>query len=268
MKLATLALIIMIGGKANAQFDIIAASEAGKLVNDKNTIFLAVVKAEDYAKVHIQNSVNLDVKSICKAGSIEGLLKSTTEVAQVLGKAGIDPAKTIIIYDNGKYVNAGYVYWALDYLGYSRIKILDGHMKAWREARLPVTKTPTKLKAITVTPKVNKSIFADYAYVKSKLKSSGTLIIDVSSAKEFSAGNIPGSKNVENKNFFSEETSKLKSKAEIEKVLSSNGITKDKEIILYCASSARAGTVYMILKSLGYKNLKVYEPGYNEWKTK
>lgn len=261
-------LVLLFSKGIYAQFDIIAAKDAGKLVNDKNVIILAVVKAEDYAKVHITNSVNLEVKSLCQSGSIEGLLKSTAEVAKVLGQHGIDMAKTIIIYDNGKYVNAGYVYYVLEYLGYQNVKILDGHMKGWRDARLPVTKTPTTLPAVTVTTKVNKAIFADYNYVKSKLNNAGTLLVDVSSPKEFGEGKIPGAKNVENKSFFNEETSKLKTKAEIEKVLASNGITKDKEIILYCASSARAGTVFMILKALGYKNVKVYEPGYNEWKTK
>jgi thiosulfate/3-mercaptopyruvate sulfurtransferase len=208
------------------------------------------------------------VGSITLTAPIGGLLKNTTEVAKIVGKAGIDPEKTIIIYDNGKYVNAGYLYWVLQYMGFSKVKILDGHMKAWREARQLVTKTPFTKPAITLSPKLNKAIFADYAYVKSKLNNPGTLIVDVSNDAEFGAGNIPGSIHVENKKFFNEATSTLKSKAEIEKVLADNKMTKDKEIILYCASSARAGTVFLVLKGLGYKNIKVYEAGYNEWKTK
>jgi thiosulfate/3-mercaptopyruvate sulfurtransferase len=261
-------LVMLMAVEANAQFDIIQAKDARKLVDDDKTIIISTRKAEDYAKVHINNAINIEMKSLYQEGPIEGLLKSPAEMAKIFGQNGVDPSKTIIIYDNGKYVYATFMYWILDYLGYPNVKVLDGHMTGWRAARGPVTRTPTTLPEVTVTPKLKTEIFVDYGYVKSKLNSSGTLIVDVSAPKEFDEGHIPGAINVENKSFFDEEKSELKSKEEIEKILAENNITKDKEVILYCASSARAGTVYLAMKGLGYANVKVYEGGWNEYKTK
>jgi thiosulfate/3-mercaptopyruvate sulfurtransferase len=263
----TLLLVLMVTG-AFAQFDIISAKDAVKLVDDPNTIIISTRKAEDYAKVHIKNAINVEMKSLYVEGSIEGLLKSSTDMAKIFGENGVDPSKTIIIYDNGKYVYATYMYWILDYLGYPIVKVLDGHMTGWRDARGPVTKTPFTKPALTVNPKLKSGIFCDFNYVKGKLNNAGTMIVDVSASKEFDEGHIPGAISMENKLFFNEETSTLNSKEAIEKVLADHKIDKNKEIILYCASSARTGTVYLAMKGLGYTNLKIYEGGYNEYKTK
>jgi thiosulfate/3-mercaptopyruvate sulfurtransferase len=264
----SIAILLFITTTLSAQFDIIFAKDATKLVNSQDYIFLSCRNAEDYTKVHVTNAINIELKLLFVDGKVEGSMKSTTEVMNILGSKGLDPAKTIIIYDNGKYVNAGYYYWLLKYLGYPNVKILDGHLTGWRTARGPVTKTPSTKPAVKVNTKLNPSIFADYNYVKGKLKNAGTIIVDVQSASEYAEGHIPGAINMENKNFFVEATSVLKSKAEIEKVLADYNISKDKEIILYCASSARAGTVYLAMVGLGYKNVKIYDGGYNEWKTK
>ncbi len=261
-------ILVLALASANAQFDIISARDAVKLVGDANTVFVATVSAQDFAKVHIQNAVNIEYKALCKPGTIEGLLNSPAELAKVLGTKGVDPAKTIIIYDNGRYVYSTYLYWVLDYLGYNKVKILDGHMTAWREARGAVGRNPVTPTPITLTPKLKPSIFVEYAYVNGKLNNPGTIIIDVSAPNEHKAGNIPGSINVENKSFINEAKSQLKTKAEIEKVLADSKIVKDKEIILYCTSSARTGTVYLALKGLGYRNIKIYDGGWNEYKTK
>jgi thiosulfate/3-mercaptopyruvate sulfurtransferase len=261
-------LILLMAHNLSAQFDIVSAKDAKKMVNDENVIILSTRKAEDYAKVHITNAINVEMKSLYQEGPIEGLLKSPEEMAGILGEKGVDPSKTILIYDNGKYVYATFMYWILDYLGYPDVKVLDGHMTGWRAARGPVTRTPTEFSAVTVTPDLKKDIFVDYNYVNGKLNNSGTMIVDVSAPKEFEEGHIPGAINVENKNFFDEAKSELKSKEDIESILANNNITKDKEVILYCASSARAGTVYLAMKGLGYDNVKVYEGGWNEYKTK
>jgi len=53
----------------------------------------------------------------------------------------------------------------------------------------------------------------------------------------------------------------------LEALFNAAGITKNKEVILYCATSVRAGVVFLALSSiLEYPNVKVYDGAYNEWK--
>jgi len=252
-----------------AQSNLISAKETAKIMKDDNVVLVSTRKASDYAKVHITDAVNVDILSLCKSGDIKGILKSPEEISKILGEKGINKDKKIIIYDNGKNVNAGRLYWILKYLGFKDVKILDGHMKAWRSARKPVTKYATKINPVTCSPAVNKEIIVDYNYVKANLKNPKVIIVDVQSQKEFDEGHIPNAKNFEYKNIVVEETGTLKSPEEISKLFTEAGITPDKEVILYCATSARAGIVFMAMESiLDYPNVKIYDGAYNEWKTK
>ena len=67
-----------------------------------------------------------------------------------------------------------------------------------------------------------------------------TLLVDVRSRDEYKQGHIPGSKNIP-----------LDQIAQIEKTAKD----KDKEIILYCLSGARASSACSALCQMGYTNV-------------
>jgi thiosulfate/3-mercaptopyruvate sulfurtransferase len=261
--LVSIILLFIFSISAYAQ-DIISAAEAKKLVNNDNTIIVSTRPAEDYAKVHIRNAVNISVEDLASKTDPKGVLKSPAELATLLGEKGIDPAKKIIIYDTGSNKGAGRLYWILKYLGFNDVKILDGHINGWRAARGPVTNAATPVKATTFTPNVNSKIFADIKYVKSKLNSA--VLVDVRDNKEIEEGVIAGSVHFEYNKVINEDGT-LKSKAELEKMFNDAGIVKSKEIIVYCATSVRSGIVFLALTTvLDYPNVKVYDGAYNEWK--
>ena len=264
-----LSIILFVNTEIFAQGNLISAKETAKIMGDDNVVLVSTRKSSDYAKVHIKDAVNVDLTTLYKSGDIKGIMKSPEEISKELGAKGINKDKTIIIYDNGKGINAGRLYWILEYLGCKDVKIIDGHMKAWRTAKKPVTKYPTKIKEVTFTPLLDKKIITTYDYVKSSLNNPKVVIVDVQSKKEYDEGHIDGAINFEYKNIINEEPGTLKSPEEITELLKGAGITPDKEIILYCATSARAGILFMAMTSiLDYPNVKVYEGAWNEWKTK
>lgn len=264
-KLTLLLLLLFLYISGMYAQDLISAADAKKIVMSKNTVFVSVRPADDYARVHIVNAVNVPVSTLANEGEPEGILKTTDALAKILGEKGIDPAKKIVIYGTGSGKSSGRLYWILKYLGYPDVKIMDGHMKAWMGVRGKVTNAAANVKAASVTPKVDKSIFTDYAYVKSKMGSA--LLVDVRPPDETATGIIKGAIEFDFKKVLNAEM--LKSKDELASVFKAAGITKDKEIILYCATSVRAGIVFLALKSvLEYPNVKIYEGAYNEWKTK
>lgn len=259
----SLLLISLFTGSALAQ-DLIEAKDAKKLVNNAKTVIVSTRNASDYAKVHIRNAVNVNINDLASTTDPKGVLKSPTELAKILGEKGLDPAKKIVIYDTGSNKGAGRLYWTLKYLGFSDVVILNGHMQAWRKVRGPVTGAATKKSAVTFTPKVNDKIFADKAHVKANLKTA--IIVDVRDDSEIAEGIIPGAIHFQYKNVINDDGT-VKTKAELETIFKNAGITKGKEVILYCATSVRAGIVYLALSSvLDYPNVKVYDGAYNEWK--
>jgi thiosulfate/3-mercaptopyruvate sulfurtransferase len=250
--------------------DVISVDELAKNLNNKNYVIVSARPAAEYGKVHIRNAINLPVTELSSDSPVKGILKSPDELAKIFGKHGISPEKTIVIYCN-KGNNAGRMYWALKYLGAPNVKILDGNIDAWKAKRKPVTRTPTTLKATTFTPKVNKSLLVSMSDVKSKMTNSGTVLVDVRAAEYFngahaeSKGHIPGAINFDSE-MVKDSKGLIKPTSQLAGLLNSKGITKSKEIILYCNTSTRAGLVYNVLTSnMGYTNVKVYDGAYSEW---
>ncbi len=258
-----------------AQGDFISAKDFSAAVKDKNTVVISAQKEKNYKTSHIKNSVYVNHKDLYKAGEPEGLLKSTADLAKYFGSKGISDKNLIIIYDDGKNKYSSRIYWILKYLGAPNVKLLHKDMGAWRKARVGITKAPTKISKTTFTAKVNKSVAVDYKFVKANLNKPNVVFVDARHITEFngtsekpvSKGHIPGSVNIEWKNIETS-TGALKSAADLKSVFDAAGVTKDKTIVLYCATSVRSGIIYVALKSLNYPNVKVYDGAYNEWVAK
>ena len=258
-----------------AQGDLITAKDFGKTIKDKNTVVVSTQSSKNYGVSHIKGAVHLDHKKLYKDGKPEGLLKSTDDMAKIFAEAGISNTNSIIIYDDAKDKYAGRVYWILKYLGVEDVKILEKDMKAWRSARVPLTKAPAKAKKATFTAAVNNDVIVDMAWVKSHLDDASVAIVDVREVAEFkgtstspkSSGHIKGAINL-NWETLVNAKGVLKDKATIESLFKSAGITADKTIVFYCATSVRAGLPYFVAKTiLDYPNVKVYDGAMNDWET-
>ena len=266
---------ILIATSAIAQGDFISAKDFAKVSKSKNSVIISAQSAKNYKLSHIKNAVFIDHNDLYKAGAVEGLIKSPSDLAKYFGSKGVSDKKEILIYDDGTNKYAARIYWILKYIGAPNVKILHKDMGAWRSARVMITKANTKITPATFTPKVNKSIAADFNYVKSNLTNANVVLLDVrhiteyngTIAKPVSKGHIPGAKNLEWKK-IEDASGALLPSSELQSIFSSVGATKSKTIVIYCGTSVRSGIVFVALKSLGYANVKVYDGAYNEWDAK
>ncbi len=252
---------------------IISVSKLAEIIEDKNVRIVSARNSKDYGVVHIKNAINIWHKDLYKEGEIEGLIKSPSELAKIFGGKGISEKNTIVVYDGGKNKFSGRLYWIFDYLGCKDIKILNGQLKKWRKGRKPVTKEVKSFSSTTFNASPDKNEICTTKYVQEHLMTPNVVVVDVRDAEEYAGetgkverkGHIPGAIHFEYKKVLNKNGT-LKSKEELEKVVKSAGITSDKEVILYCETSVRAGIVYVALKSiLEYPNVKVYDGAYYEW---
>ena len=271
-KLILIVFVCFLGMQMTFAQDIISVKEFLKIKKDPNVVLVSARKPADYKKVHIAGAININHKDLYKA-SPKSTLKSSAEIAKILGEKGISNNNTIVLYDNGSGKYSGRMYWILKYLGAKDVKLLNGHMKAWRMARKPVTKNPANRKSTTFGVNINKGAIANIAQVKKASTNAASVIVDVRSADEFKGikesklpkGHIPSAINLEFKKVMTSK-GKLKSKEELQALFTAAGITKNKEVILYCESSVRAGIVYLALTTaLDYTNVKVYDGALFEW---
>lgn len=257
-----------------AQGDVITAKDFSKAIKDKNTVVVSAQTAKNYGVSHIKGAIHVDHTKLYKDGEPAGIIKTPEELAKIFGDLGISNTNTIIIYDGAKDKYAGRVYWILKYLGAENVQLLEKDMKAWRSARVPLTKAPAKGKATTFTANVNSDIIVDMAWVQAHAKDADVILVDVRDGEEFtgtsaknpSPGHITGAINLNWETLVTEQ-GVLKDKATIESLMKSAGITADKTIVFYCATSVRAGLPYLVAKTiLNFPNVKVYDGAINEWK--
>ncbi len=254
-----------------AQVVISAKEFSAEAKKNKTLVVIDANTADNYAKSHVMGAVNVPHKELYKPGDVEGLIQSPADLAAYFGAKGISNTSNIVIYDDGSSKYSSRVYWALDYLGATNLRILHKDMDQWKAARVPLTRNKTAVKAATFAPSLNASIMVTAADVKG---CSGNCVIvdsrhvseyDGTSEKPVSVGHIKGAINVEYKEFVDDKGA-FKSADKLKAVAAKHGLTSDKTIILYCVTSVRAAVSFVALKEiLGYPNVKIYDGAYNEW---
>ena len=80
------------------------------------------------------------------------------------------------------------------------------------------------------------------------------------------AGRIPTSESIVNGDYqLTEDESLTNVLSRLEDTLKSKGISKTDRLIWYCGTGWRAARMFVLSHALGYKNVGIYEGGWNEW---
>jgi len=184
---------------------------------------------------------------------------------------GIDSNSFVVFYDDNSGYSASRGVWLLHYFSNRNVYILDGGYKYWSKLNYPSEKKTNSNGVSEVEYKINKKVLADAEYIKKKLekKTNDMVIIDCRSEMEYSGtiaraskkGHIPQAINIDWINNLAEE--KFKDLEKLDQLYSF--ISKDKEVITYCHGGYRAANTYLILKKLGYSDVKMYLGSWGEW---
>ena len=273
--ISTIAVAFLFIGVSFAQ-DLVSVKELAGKLKDPNLVIVSAQKADKYAAVHIKGSVNLPPADLVDNEPIKYMNKSTAEIAKLLGEKGISESNEIVLYDNGTSKYSGRLYWVLKYMGAKDVKILNGELEAWKAGRKPITKAPATRTAVTFTANVQPQYLAKMDDIVKATAGGNYVIIDARTAEEFAGtdeetelrrGHIPGSVNIDYKSLL-DAKGKLKSKEALTEIFTAEGVTPDKTVIVYCATSVRAGIEFMALSSiLEYPNVKLYDGAFTEWQT-
>lgn len=94
---------------------------------------------QEYERGHIPGAIFVDLDSDLAAASGAGRhpLPEPAAFAERLGRLGFASESFIVVYDDVLGTVAARLWWMLDNLGHTRVALLDGGLRAWREAGLP-----------------------------------------------------------------------------------------------------------------------------------
>lgn len=201
-------------------------------------------------------------------------------ISELLSRSGILPETTVIAYGSNPATGA-VIFWLLKHFGHERVYVLNGGYQKWIAEGRPLTSNLTSFEPTQYT--VKSSSDRNYRIISSEvqdaLSRSDVVILDVRTPSEYSgdvfiekppegderAGHIPGAVHLEHTLALNEDST-FKSAEELHDLYAQRGITKDKEIIPYCAVGGRSGFIWFVLKYLlGYPNVRNYDGSWNEW---
>ena len=131
-----------------AAFDnvLLSPAELAALQAQEPVLVIDTRDAEAYAQGHIEGAVNLrEIFTFLATSSPEGLAELRDTFAAHLGAVGLSGRETAVFYEDA--LNNGYGqscrgYYLLTWLGYPKVKVLNGGFSAWKAAGLPVSTTP------------------------------------------------------------------------------------------------------------------------------
>ena len=279
--------VVLAAGGASAQtiIDLARAQQAiarGALLWD--------ARGKDaFAKGHIPGAVNIGDPTVTLRDDKTEDYLLTAEIEKLLGAAGIDPAREVIVYGGRGLPSVYFAQLTLRYFGATKAHVFHDGIDEWRAAGMPVSTTAAKPTPVSIKLMPRSGVIIESRDVVAALKRSDVQFVDVRSAKEFRGedvrairgGHIPGAINIPyEQNWIDPDTRGKLSRGEVKDTAGMSlkpgeqlarlyeKLDLAKEIIVYCQSGNRAAQTAGVLADLGYKNVKVYDSswlGYSSW---
>ncbi|MCZ8514557.1 sulfurtransferase [Paenibacillus filicis] len=230
---------------------------------------------EAYLADHIPGAVYFDLEQDLSSpkGPHGGRhpLPDVAELAEKLGKAGINGHSHVVAYDDQGGAMASRFWWLLRFLGHDRVSVLDGGYSRWKEAGLPVTNEPPAEQPGHFVPKVRGEMVVHIDQVKEALLRPGTVVIDSREDRRYEgleetidpvAGHIPGAKQHFWKQSLKEDGGWKDAAAQRERF---GGLADAEEVIVYCGSGVTACPNVLAMNEAGLKNVKLYAGSWSDW---
>jgi thiosulfate/3-mercaptopyruvate sulfurtransferase len=197
----------------------------------------------------------------------------------LLRKAGVDQDTTVALYGGNNNWFAAYAYWLLKYLGFDRVRLLNGGRQKWElESRELSTDSPRiEESKLTLDRPVRRELRALRDEVLSSIREAG--FVDVRSPEEYRGeklapdhlpqeaaqipGHIPGALNVTWSKAANEDGT-FKSPDELRELY--GDLDPGGKVIAYCRIGERSSHTWFVLEELlGFRHAKNYDGSWTEY---
>jgi thiosulfate/3-mercaptopyruvate sulfurtransferase len=258
----------------------IVDAAAVKAAQARGAIIWDVRATPLYRKGHIPGAVSVgDAGTVLRNAVTEDFIE-TAQIEKILGNAGIDPAKEVIVYADRGNPYAYFGRFALQFFGGQKISVFHDGIEGWQEAGHAVETADAQRPAVALKLTPRPDMIASTDDMVARGKTGGVQIIDARTAGEYlgndvraiRGGNIPGSINIPYEmNWKDPETNAKMSRRQ---VADNKGaglapadalrslyakLDRDKETVVYCQSGVRAAETAAVLETLGFNKVKVYD---------
>ena len=264
---------------------LISPEQLSNLMAAEKVVVIDTRDADTYAAGHLPGAVNVrEIFTFLATSTAEGLTALKSTFAERFGAIGLSGLETAVFYEDA--LNSGYGqscrgYYLLTWLGYPKIKVLNGGFSAWKAFGLPTSvDTPAPIAATFPADLAGADVMLTKEDVAAALNTDIKLL-DVRDIDEWTGessspygkdfaprkGRLPGAKWIEWYRFMkpSAQGPVFKSPLEVQAECATAGIGTDDTVYLYCFKGARASNTFLALKQAGFTDVRMYFGSWNEW---
>ncbi|MEZ2140713.1 sulfurtransferase [Bradyrhizobium sp. DN5] len=237
--------------------------------------YRAVPGDKTFAAGHIPGADFLDLQGEFSDTSSQQffMMPDVAKLEAAFGRHGLDASKTIVLYSIGTMMWSTRFWWMLRSLGVDA-RVLDGGFDKWKDEGRPVERgAPRDYPAATFKAAPRPGYFVDKDVVKARIGDPATVIVNalgpqfhqgLEPSRYGRPGRVPGSVNVPAASLTNADKT-LTTLADAEAKFAAQGVTRDKNVILYCGGGISATIDLLMLTQLGYDQLTLYDASMGEW---
>ena len=239
---------------------------------------VGVVPAPDvqarYLQEHLPGAVRFDIEALSDHGTpLPHMLPSPEVFAAQMAALGVGEALQIVVYEQEAMFSAPRAWWMLRSLGAARVAVLDGGLRAWKAAGLPVETGEVTRPPAAFHAHLQPGAVRSYEEVQTAI--AGEMqIVDARGVGRFQgtapeprpglrSGHMPGARNVP----YTEvgENGRWKSKEQLKAVFAAQGFDLNKPIITSCGSGITAAVLLLALEQSGATQVSLYDGSWAEY---
>ena len=249
----------------------------------------------EYRAAHIPGAVRADPDVLSDPDTdLPHMLPSAEQFARLAGgQLGVDADTHVIVYDgSGVNLSAPRVWWMFRVFGHDRVSVLDGGIRAWRAAGLPLESGDREVESREFPmrqPRRDLVRSLDGVAALSRVLSGrggedapqedepgGTQLVDARAAARFAgtapeprpglrSGHIPGSRNLPFTELVDPATGLLLPAPELAARFEAAGLDIARPVVASCGSGTSACALVLALHVLGQSEAAVYDGSWAEW---
>lgn len=235
-----------------------------------------------YAEGHIAGAQFADLERDLSGPIVKGLtgrhpLPDPAVLIERLRSWGLDTASEVVLYDDGPGAFAARAWWLLAWLGKrDDVFLLDGGLKAWREAGLALTAEPTAANRGNFHGQPDASLLVSAEQLQQRLDDPQLTLLDARALPRFRgevepidpvAGHIPGAQCAVFTDNLGADGRFLPAEQLRQRFANQLGQRSPAGLVAYCGSGVTACHNLFALSLAGYALAPLYAGSWSEWIT-
>lgn len=278
--LITLALGLGSSAAALAAAPLLTPTALAPLLQHADVRVIDIRDPKGYAANHIPGAVNAPYGQWRGPATNPGELPDQAQLVALVQKLGLTPQTHAVVVSSGAdatdFGAMARVYWTLKSLGLTELSIVNGGMKAWDAAKLPLSTTPVQVAPGSYAPTFDARWLATREDVQQHVKLSNAVLVDSRPDAFYQgktqapaaklAGTLPGAVQLDFNQWFVPGTSLFVDPAKAKVIAAQIRHTPGQDAVAFCNTGHWAATDWFGLSEVaGLPNVRLYAGSMVDW---